>query len=172
MSLSGIKTKNRRLRITIRFHLIRLCETQGFKGSNNYLLMTISCVYLSYRPITSLTSTVNCTTSSLARKGPTGCCESSLKCRPLQSRKFLLLKSGAWVWKSRIQVKESAIPLASEIRNPISSDKESGSSVLESGIHDVESRIQGFKEVDDKTYSNFAFILILTKLISRGSKSA
>ena len=94
MSFSGIKSKNRRPRIKLRFHLIRLFETQEFKGSNNSLLVTISSVHLTYRPITSLTSTLNCTTSSLARKGPPGCCESSIKYRPLQGSPDQMSDSG------------------------------------------------------------------------------
>ena len=42
----------------------------------------------------------------------------------------------------RIQLKESGIPLRIGIQSPNFTDKESGIQFLESGIHDVESRIQ------------------------------
>ena len=45
----------------------------------------------------------------------------------------------SWALGSRIQLKESGIPLTIGIRNPSSSDKESEIQYLESGIHGVES---------------------------------
>ena len=42
---------------------------------------------------------------------------------------------------SGIQLKESGIPLKNAIRNPSSTDKQSGIQYLESRIHRVESRI-------------------------------
>ena len=132
--------------------------------------MTISSVHLTYRPITSLTSILNCTTSSLARKGPLGCCDSSIKYRPLQGRLGLKIQNSGqktrnpfWGWNP-----ESNFHWA-RIRNL----------VLEWGIQNpslswitLHGAIKGFREVDHKTYSNCTFILVLTKLISRGSKSA
>ena len=48
----------------------------------------------------------------------------------------------SWALKSRLQLKQSRIILTIGIRNPSSTDKESGIWYLESGIQGVESRIQ------------------------------
>ena len=47
----------------------------------------------------------------------------------------------SWALESRIQLKESEIPLTFRIRNPYSNDKE-WNPVPKAGIHGVESRIQ------------------------------
>jgi len=58
----------------------------------------------------------------------------------------------SWTLESGIQLKESGIPLTIEIRNPSSTDKESGIQYFESEIQGVESRIQdclGFPYMED-----------------------
>ena len=55
---------------------------------------------------------------------------------------FYLWNPESWALESRIQLKESGIPLRIGIRNPSSICKESGLQHLESGIHGAESRIQ------------------------------
>ena len=158
--------------------------------------MTISSVHLTYRPITSLTSTLNCTTSSLARKGLPGCCESSIKYRPLQGypdqmQDFGIQENFAFKIRSLgLEIQNSG----KKTRNPFWGwNLESNfhwprilNLVLEWGIQNpwrgiqnpslswitLHGAIKGFREVDHKTYSNCTFILVLTKLISRGSKSA
>ena len=55
---------------------------------------------------------------------------------------FLLVKYGILSLESGVDPKESGIPLTIGIRNPSSTDEESGIQALESGIHDVESRFQ------------------------------
>ena len=50
-------------------------------------------------------------------------------------------KSESWFLESRIQLKESGIPLTTGILNPGSTGKKSRIHSLESGVHSVDSRI-------------------------------
>ena len=59
-------------------------------------------------------------------------------------RNFCLWNPESWALESRLQFKEFGIPLTIGIRNPSSTDKESGIQYLESEIHVVESRIHDF----------------------------
>ena len=62
-------------------------------------------------------------------------------------REIALVEFGILGFGIRIQLKESGIPLMIGIQSPNFNDKESGIQFLESGIHDVDSRIQGSKAV-------------------------
>ena len=66
--------------------------------------------------------------------------------RNSESRSFCLRNPESWTLKIEIlnSARESGNPLQIGIRNPRSSDKESGIQYLESRIHGVESRIQDF----------------------------
>ena len=145
-------------------------------GSNNSLLVTISSVHLIYRPISSLKSTLNCTTSSLARKGPPGCCESSIKYRPLQGYPDQMRDSGIqeiFAFKIQslgleIQNSGKGIRYPSWGWNPESNFHwpRIRNFVLEWGIQNpccgiqkpslswitLHGAIKGFREVDHKTY--------------------
>ena len=59
-----------------------------------------------------------------------------------KSGKFVLVELKSWALDSEIQLMIPGIPQTIGIRNPSSSDKESRIQYLESGIQDVESRIQ------------------------------
>ena len=57
-------------------------------------------------------------------------------------REIFLVEFGILGFGIQIQLKESGIPLTIGIQSPNFTDKESGIQFLESGIHDVESRIE------------------------------
>ena len=64
-------------------------------------------------------------------------------CRGIRNpANFCLWNPGSWALESGIQFKESGILLTIGIQNPSSTDKDSRIQYLESGIQDVESRIQ------------------------------